>query len=271
MARWYNGYSFLGEPVYNPFDILLFLKTKEFRPFWFETGTPSFLVKLLIEKKLNIAKLEHLEVGDELLESFDVDRIYPETILFQTGYLTIKNKKKRGILTKYILGFPNLEVKVSFNNFLLNTFTDLTIKEENYDRIYSALEKGEVEKIKKVFKAIFAGIPYDWFRKNNLEEYEGFYASVFYAYFSALGLDVRVEDAGNQRRLDMAVFFDKRCYLFEFKVIESEPEGNALSQLKEKGYFQKYLNKCQEIYLIGVEFSKKEKNIINFEWEKFTS
>uniref|UniRef100_UPI0003B441E0 AAA family ATPase n=1 Tax=Thermodesulfatator atlanticus TaxID=501497 RepID=UPI0003B441E0 len=267
VRRWYNGYSWLGEPVYNPFDILLFLRNFEFRPYWFETGTPTFLIKLLLARKLNVAKLEKLEVGDELLESFDVDRIYPETVLFQTGYLTIKGTRRRGPLTKYILGFPNLEVRTSFNNFLLNTFSDLPTKEEHYDRIYEALERGRPEELERVFKAIFAGIPHDWFRKTGLEEYEGFYASVFYAYFCGLGLDVRVEEATNQGRLDMAVLFEGRCYLFEFKVVEDEATGDALKQLKEKRYFEKYKGKCEKIWLIGVEFSKRERNIVSFEVE----
>ncbi|NPA49256.1 MAG: AAA family ATPase, partial [Thermodesulfobacteria bacterium] len=97
VKRWYNGYSWLGEPVYNPFDILLFLDFREFRPFWFETGTPTFLIKLLIEKKYFIPELENLEVGEELIESFDVDTIRPETLLFQTGYLTIDR-------VEYLLG-----------------------------------------------------------------------------------------------------------------------------------------------------------------------
>ena len=268
VRRWYNGYSWLGEPVYNPFDILLFLDAKEFKPYWFETGTPTFLIKLLLARKLNVAKLEKLEVGDELLESFDVDRIYPETVLFQTGYLTIKGTRRRGPLTKYILGFPNLEVRTSFNNFLLNTFSDLPTKEEYYDRIYEALEEGRPEELEEVFKAIFAGIPHDWFRKTGLEEYEGFYASVFYAYFCGLGLDVRVEEATNQGRLDMAVLFEGRCYLFEFKVVEDEPEGKALLQLKEKRYYEKYQEKCEKIWLIGVEFSKRERNIVSFKVEE---
>ncbi|NPA39451.1 MAG: hypothetical protein GXO57_03305, partial [Thermodesulfobacteria bacterium] len=102
-----------------------------------------------------------------------------------------------------------------------------------------------------------------------ISEYEGFYASVVYAYFSALGVDVRVEDATNVGRLDMAVIFEDKCYIFEFKVIElDESKGKALSQLKEKRYHEKYLNQYKEVYLIGIEFSKEKRNITNFEWEK---
>ncbi len=203
VARWYNGYSFLGEPVYNPFDILLFLDLKDFRPFWFETGTPSFLIKLLLERKFFIPELENLEVGEALLESFDVDTIEIETLLFQTGYLTIKRFKKIGLRRRYVLSYPNLEVKMSFNDALLNYLSErLSLKERLIERLYDVLWGGDLGRMEEVFRGIFAGIPYDWFRRNNLEEYEGFYASVFYAYFSALGLDVRVEDAGSFGRLD---------------------------------------------------------------------
>ncbi|MBX6423140.1 AAA family ATPase [Thermosulfurimonas sp. F29] len=94
IRRWYNGYNFLGEPVYNPFDILLCLKSGLFRPYWFETGTPSFLIKLLVENRYFIPDLEHLQAGDEILESFDVDSIAPETLLFQTGYLTLESVER---------------------------------------------------------------------------------------------------------------------------------------------------------------------------------
>ncbi len=268
VRRWYNGYNFLGEPLYNPFDILLFLRDKLFRPYWFETGTPSFLIKLILERRLPIPTLENLEVGDEILESFDVDRIYPETLLFQTGYLTIKEVRQRRNILKYLLGWPNLEVKVSFNNYLLNTFLEPYRKEKELDKVYEALEKNDLLALKEAFYSFFASIPHDWYRKSEIQNYEGFYASVFYAYFAALGVDVIVEDATSHGRLDMAVFFDNRCYLFEFKVVELEPEGRALSQLKAKKYHEKYLSRCQELYLIGVEFSCQERNIVDFSWEK---
>ena len=93
LRQWYDGYNFLSKPVYNPFDVLLYLKKRVFMPYWFETGTPTFLVRLLAEKKIFIPNLEHLVAGEELLGSFDIDFIEPETLLFQTGYLTIKKKR----------------------------------------------------------------------------------------------------------------------------------------------------------------------------------
>lgn len=272
VKRWYNGYSWLGEPVYNPFDILLFLDLGELRPYWFETGTPAFLIKLLIEKKYFIPQIEDLPAGEELLGSFDVDRIEPETLLFQTGYLTIKGTEE--ILPGeviYYLGYPNLEVKRAFTDHLLTYFvSDLRAKNRNKMGVARALKAGDVQELIEVFRSFFASIPYDWYRKNELAGYEGYYASIFYCYFTALGLEVRVEDATNHGRLVMAVIFEGRCYLFEFKVVELEAKGQALEQLKSRKYHEKYRSQCQEIWLIGVEFSKEERNIVDFEIEKLS-
>jgi len=266
VKRWYNGYSWLGEPVYNPFDILLFLDFREFRPFWFETVTPTFLIKLLVEKKYFIPELENLEVSESILDSFDVDTLELETLLFQTGYLTIKFLKQKGPRRRYFLSYPNLEVKMSFTDAILNWYVERRVEKERLiDRLYDALESCDLEKMRDLF---LASIPHDWYRKTELANYEGFYASIFYCYFAALGLDVRVEDTSNYVRLDMAVLFDGRCFLFEFKVVELEPSGRALEQLKEKKYHEKFVGQCQEIYLIGVEFSKKERDIVGFEVEK---
>jgi len=271
---WYNGYNFLSEPVYNPFDILLFLKNKDFRAYWFETGTPSFLIKFLLKKQFHFPSLEHIEAGEEILESFDIDKLNPITLLFQTGYLTIDFVENLAPEYRlYHLRYPNLEVKTAFNRHLLDYFTeDVTKKTQNIVKIFKILKSANLEALEEVFQSFFASIPYDWYRKNNISEYEGFYASVVYAYFSALGVDVRVEDATSAGRLDMAVLFEDRCYIFEFKVIElDEEKGRALAQLKERGYHEKYLGQCKEVYLIGIEFSKEKRNITNFEWEKVSS
>ena len=268
---WYNGYNFLSEPVYNPFDILLYLDSKTLRPYWFETGTPTFLIKFLLQKRFNFTSLEHLEAGEEIVESFDIDKLNPITLLFQTGYLTIDYVEELSPEYRlYHLKYPNLEVKTAFNRHLLDYFTDdVTLKTQNIVKIFKILKSANLEALKEVFQSFFASIPYDWYRKNNINEYEGFYASVVYAYFSALGVDVRVEDATSVGRLDMAVIFEDRCYIFEFKVIElDKSKGKALAQLKEKGYHEKYLNQYKEVYLIGVEFSKERKNVVGFKWEK---
>ena len=274
LRRWYNGYNFLGEPLYNPFDILLFLRNREFRNYWFESGTPTFLVELLKERRFYLPEMEALEAGEELLGSFDVDCIEPETLLFQTGYVTILERRRLGVLYKYSLGFPNLEVKMSMTRALLNAYTpDQQGKERLQNRLFMALEKNDIDAIEGIFHAFFASIPHDWYRKNEIAGYEGYYASVVYCYFAALGLDVRPEDATNKGRIDMSVRFAGRFYIFEFKVNEIGGPGSAMAQLKARKYHEKFLepgksDAVPEIYLIAVEFSRKERNVTHFAWEK---
>ncbi|PIE35139.1 hypothetical protein CSA56_05415, partial [candidate division KSB3 bacterium] len=107
IKAWYDGYYFMGDHVYNPFDILLFLDNgQQFKNYWFETGTPAFLVKLLRQKRFFLPQLTNIKAGEELLTSFDIDKISPITLLFQTGYLTIKSISQEEDMTEYTLGFP---------------------------------------------------------------------------------------------------------------------------------------------------------------------
>ncbi len=124
LREWYNGYNFLGrEKVYNPFDVLLFLKKREFGNYWFESATPSFLVKLLFERKVYIPDLSHIEIDQGLLSGFDFASLPPEAILFQSGYLTIKAVETFAPGQRiFTLDYPNQEVRVSLNMHLLNYF-----------------------------------------------------------------------------------------------------------------------------------------------------
>ena len=118
-----------------------------------------------------------------------------------------------------------------------------------------------------LFGALFAGIPNEWFNKNPIARYEGYYASVFYAYFASLGLDIVAEESSNAGRLDMALRFNGQIYLFEFKVVELNPDGRALQQIKDRGYADKYAAEGQPIHLIGVEFSRERRTLAGFEVE----
>jgi hypothetical protein len=121
--------------------------------------------------------------------------------------------------------------------------------------------------MESLFTAFFASIPTDWYRNNPIARYEGYYASVFYAYFASLGLDITLEDSSNQGRLDMAVRFNGHIYLFEFKVVELVAAGEALAQIKARGYADKFRAAGQPIHLIGVEFSRDRRSVVGFEVE----
>jgi len=270
VRRWYNGYNFLGEPVYNPFDILLYLDQREFKPYWFETGTPTFLIELLAARGFFTPDLARLRTGLELLSTFDVDHIATEALLFQTGYLTIRQAEEpiRGYWV-YTLGYPNHEVETSLNASLLAVYTDDPSKSFTHRlRLLERLLADDLDGLQDLFHALFASIPHQWYDNNPISRYEGYYASVFYSHFAALGLDIVLEDATNQGRIDMTVRLQGRTYLFEFKVVEVVPEGRALQQLKDRGYAEKYRAGGGPIYLIGVEFSREQRNLVGFGWER---
>ncbi len=265
---WYNGYNWLGDEVYNPFDILLYLKTKEFSNYWFETGTPSFLIRLLTGGQYSIPEVENLSAGEEIVGSFDVEYITAETLLFQTGYLTIAKFEQIGSFRRYTMTYPNMEVKSSLTNSILNTLAkDRLAKTKNQSHLLDALLANDLDRLKEIFQAFFASIPNDWYRKNQLAGYEGYYASIVYCYFAALGLDVHPEEPTNKGCIDLTVRFEGRVYIIEFKVVELSDSGKALDQIKSRGYAEKFTG--QEVYLIGVEFSSVERNVVGFTWEKW--
>ena len=267
---WYNGYSWLGEEnVYNPFDILLLFDSRKFKAHWFETGTPSFLVETLFQRRIGSLSLETMVGTDDLLSKFDVDDIATEALLFQTGYLTITEEESLGGEPLYRLGYPNREVRQSLNRSLLRYLVnDQSRQMANSVQLQDLLLANDFAGLEALFQAFFASIPYEWYTNNDIASYEGYYASVFYSYFAALGLDVTVEDSSSHGRLDMAVRFNDNIYLFEFKVVEMTPEGAAMAQLKVKGYADKYRALGQPIYLVAVEFSRETRNLAAFSVER---
>ncbi|PID46879.1 MAG: hypothetical protein CSB47_01995 [Proteobacteria bacterium] len=269
IKRWYNGYNWLGEHVYNPYDVLNLFKTRLFQNYWFETGTPAFLVDLLFKRQVLSLSLDHMHSSSSMLSNFDVDDMSTEALLFQTGYLTIKATEHLGDNIFYILGFPNHEVYKSLNESLLSVMMKNPSEQAiQSGRLYKSLLINDFEALQTIIHAFFAGIPHHWYTNNDIQSFEGFYASVFYSYFAALGLDVNVEECTNHGRLDMTLKFNDQIYLFEFKVVELAPEGRALQQIKDKRYADKYRGLGQPIHLIGVEFSKVNRNLVRFEVEQ---
>ncbi len=268
IRRWYNGYNWTGETVYNPFDVLLLFQERQFRPWWFETATPTFLVDLLSQRHTWLPQLGQLETDAALLSAFDVDHIATEALLFQTGYLTIAHEEVISGSYFYQLRYPNREVYQSLNSALLDAWVpDALAAVRHRKSLYGLLCANDFAGMEQLFTAFFASIPSDWYRNNPIAHYEGYYASVFYAYFAALGLDLTPEDSSNHGRLDLALKFNQNIYLFEFKVVEITPKGRALQQLKDRDYAAKYRTLKQPIHLIGVEFSRDKRRVVGFEVE----
>ena len=267
VREWYNGYGWLGdEKVYNPYDVLLLLRRHRFAAHWFETGTPAFLVDTLFERRVSSVTLDGMVSTEELLSAFDVEAIGTEALLFQTGYLTITGEEELGGEALYRLGYPNREVRQSLNRVLLRRLVqDVTQQMANSTRLARLLEAHDCTGLRELFHAFFASIPYQWYTNNDIADYEGYYASVFYSYFAALGYEITVEESSSHGRLDMAVRAGGQVYLFEFKVVELAPPGSALAQLRERDYAAKYRGGGEPIHLIGVEFSRDTRNVTAFE------
>jgi hypothetical protein len=268
IRQWYNGYNWLGEPVYNPFGLLKLFRARKIMPHWFETGTPSFLIKLLQQRQQFTPDLGRIVASETLLSTFDVDNIPVEALLFQAGYLTIDKVWQAPGQMEITLKYPNLEVQASLNKSLLQNLTgSLTAPAQQISSLYKLLQARDFGGLQTLFHAFYASIANDWYRKNELAGFEGYYASIFYSYFAALGLDIRLEDPSSFGRIDMSVLFAGQVFLFEFKVVELSPQGRALQQIKTMGYADKYQSRGEPIHLIGVEFSKASRNIVGFEVE----
>ncbi len=270
---WYNGYNWTGESVYNPFDLLLLFDKRKFRPYWFETGTPTFLIDVLTQRGYFTPALECQYSSLELLSAFDVDHTEPAALLFQTGYTTIHAVEEYlPGQHLYHLGYPNKEVQTSLNSALLPALgVDGQRALTQRMNLLALLRANDFSAMQQLFTSFYASIPHDWYRNNPIAQYEGYYASVFYSHFAALGLDIRLEDATNYGRIDMAVLFNAEVYLFEFKVLELVPEGKAIDQLKAKNYAEKYKHRNEPIHLIGLEFSKESRNVVSIVVETLTA
>ncbi len=269
LKEWYNGYNFLGSDMYNPFDILQFISHEHlYKNYWFETGTPTFLMKLIEKNHYFLPSLANLKVDEKLLNSFDIENLDLEVILYQAGYLTIdtvQEKARGGFL--YHLKIPNKEVKQSLNDHIINLLIAqrTTARIDTQDMIYESLLQNDMQNFQKALTSIFASIPYNNFTKNSMQHHEGFYASVIYVYLQSLGLDIIGEDVTNKGRIDLTIKMDEAIYILEFKV---DGSGNALEQIKTKEYAAKYISQGKDIYLIGIHFDTKAKNISAFEWER---
>ncbi|MCO6475623.1 MAG: ATP-binding protein [Phaeodactylibacter sp.] len=258
VKRWYNGYSWNGlDKVYNPFSLLSFLDGRQFRNFWFETGTPTFLVKEM--KKQANYDIGYTAATANDLSNFDLRRLNPITVLFQTGYLTIQHYEPQDLL--YTLDYPNLEVKHSLQEILLNEYLDYPPQSAlpRVVNLRNALQNNDLDEAIRIINAAFAAIPYDHWQQEN----EHFFHAIIHLTFSLLGVYVQSEVHTAKGRCDALVQTDDYIYAFEFKLDKSAAE--ALRQIEEKGYLAPWADSPKEKIAVGVSFSSQEKQVE--EWE----
>jgi hypothetical protein len=263
IKAWYNGYYFLGqEGIYNPFSILNYLERgKVFANYWFATGTPTFLIDLLKQRRFYIPHLEKIEVTENSLQSFDVDYLPLIPLLLQTGYLTITGTRLVGITRFYALSYPNLEVKQSLNDCLAEICVATEVKNDTYLAMHEALSRHHFGQLKLIFTRLFASIPHDWYRNNDIQHYEGFYCAMVYSYFMGLGYTAIAEDVTSQGKIDITVILDHSIVIIEFKLAQSGDAESAIQQIKDKQYANKYLGHEKPIYLLGLSFDAENRNV----------
>ena len=265
IKNWYDGFRFHAnsESVYNPVSLAKFFEHEgEFNNYWFETGTPEFLVNLTKNQDFDFASALNEPVPGIAFSAFEIDNIDPLTLLFQTGYVTIKGTVQNLGETWYLLDFPNKEVSSAFNAYLLNRYSGQkqTGGVKFVSEIANALLKGDLERMHKVMEVFFAGIPYPAHKKN-----ESTFQAIFFALFRLLGEYIDAESATDNGRIDAVIQTEKAIYLFEFKM---DKKKTALTQIKQKEYFKKYLLDQREIHIIGVNFDSQKGNLTSWKAER---
>ncbi len=266
VKEWYNGYSFLGDKLYNPFDVLWFVDSGcVFKDYWFSTGTPNFLIKLIETGNFYIPELSNLVVGEEMMDRFDVENIRPEVILYQAGYLTIDEviRSPRGGML-YRLKVPNKEVRMSLSDAILDYWkvVEKDRRGELEDGLYVALGSGDIEGIKNWVKRLFEAIPYHYHINNPMGQYEGYYASVLFSFFMSTGYEVRGEDVSRRGRADIVVLAKDKVYVVEIK---TDAQERAIRQIEERRYWEKYEGVGKEIYLVGINVDSEGRAIKEME------
>ncbi|MYN66676.1 MAG: ATP-binding protein [Acidobacteria bacterium] len=268
IRAWYNGYAWRGsENVYNPYAILHLFASREFEAHWFETATPRFLIDTLLRHGFAAPDLENVHADAALLSTFDVDAMPAEALLFQTGYLTIVDEERRDGRTLYRLAYPNRKVRRGLNDSLLDALAPSWRSAGDAGALRRLLSVQDWTGVESLFRRLLAGIPHDWHRRNDIARYEGYWSSVFYAWFRASLDHLAVEDATSRSRLDMALRLEEDVYLFEFKVAGRSEQGAALAQLKARRYADKYRAPGRTVHLIGVEVSAETRDITAFDVE----
>lgn len=253
----YNGYSWDGieeNKVYNPFSIVNFFQSLRFRNYWFNTGTPTVLVRGARREQITMADLENVEAGSNLLENANLNRFYSLSLLFQAGYLTIKE-----VLGDdwFRLGFPNQEVRDAFASYLLAEYVSEDWAQMEYTiafKLRTHLEREELKEAFEVFLPVIKDTPYDVTKHT-----EGFFHTIMHVLMYSTNLTVFSELQNAQGRLDTVCIAQKAIYIFEFKI--NSTAEKALAQIKDLNYATRFYNEKKALYIIGVNFQTKGKKI----------
>ena len=252
----YDGYHFNEEcvDIYNPFSILNTFANRKFGNYWFETGTPTYLVKLLKKNKSSIEELDGIEIDGKMLESIDTTSHNPIPVIYQSGYLTIKGYDK--VFETYILGYPNKEVEKGFINFILPFYATLKNKNSGFEikSFVKEIERGDTDAFMKRLQSFFADTPYELVRDLELH-----YQNVMFILFKLLGFYTQAEYHTSEGRIDMVVKTHDYIYVMEFKLDGTAEE--AMQQIESKDYPLPFECDGRKLVKLGVNFSNEKRNV----------
>jgi len=266
ILAWYDGYSWDGlETLLNPFSLLLFFRQEKFKSHWYSTGTPRFLIDIIKNKPESYLKLRNYEIIEEMLDAFDIENIEFEPLLFQTGYLTVKNVFDKRGSPVYVLDMPNYEVRNAFSLQVLSALSgggDVNTSRAQME-IGAALESGDLQKMLAIMRGLFASIPYEL----HVNE-DAYYHSIFFAAMTLLGFNMDAEVSASRGRIDAVLELADKAYIMEFKYVKC-PKGagddekrklfddaldKAIEQINDKGYGDKYKGSGKTIYKAAFAF-----------------
>jgi hypothetical protein len=258
LTKKYDGYRFTKNnqfsPMYNPFSVLNALSKSSFDDYWFASGTPTFLVEMLKKTHFDLRELDGITVPATSLSDDRADVDNPIPMIYQSGYLTIKEYNKE--FNSYTLGYPNAEVKYGFLNFAAPYYTQVpgVSTAFNIEQFVKELRGGDPEAFLQRMRAFFADIPYDLNDKT-----ERHYQVIFYIVFKLIGQYTDAEVRSNKGRADMVVKTADYIYVFEFKLFDTA--AAALAQIDDKGYLLPYTVDGRKLFKIGVGFDADERNL----------
>jgi hypothetical protein len=256
LKAYYDGYHFTHHSIgmYNPFSLLNAFKYKEFGSYWFETGTPTYLVKLLKKHHYDLERMAHEETDSQVLNSIDSESTNPIPVIYQSGYLTIKGYDEE--FGMYRLGFPNREVEEGFVRFLLPFYANVNKVESPFEiqKFVREVRSGDYDSFFRRLQSFFADTTYEAIREQELH-----YENVLFIVFKLVGFYTQVEYHTSKGRIDLVLQTDKFIYVIEFKLDGTAEE--ALQQIHEKHYALPFASDRRKLFKIGVNFSAETRNI----------
>ena len=267
ILKWYDGYSWDAKTkMLNPWALLYFFFEKQFENFWYITGSPKFLIDLILKSPERYLYLKNLVLDKKDLDAFNIEMMPIESILFQTGYLTIVDIiENKGAGRNYVLDMPNFEVKDALNQHVMTALvhSDDVLTGNTKRQIRKALQEGDLNSVLDLLRSLFASIPYELHIRA-----EAYYHTVFYVVMTVLGFNIKTEVSTARGRIDAVLETNDHIYIFEFKYVNTDknitPEESGekikeattagLTQIKERGYHEPYINSGKQIHLAAFAF-----------------